>query len=97
MKIALVERHSYLTYKVTNDEWLHNSKLSNYQDTNSYENINFIEVVQELGIKMEEHPKCEYNMLELIKYVEYIDFIGIDEIFLFLYFFNFYFEGITSW
>ena len=42
-RIALVERRSYLTPKVTNDKWLHNNILSNYQDTSSCENINFIE------------------------------------------------------
>ena len=33
-----------------------------------------------LGTEIEDHPKCEYDMPELVENVEYIDFIGIDEI-----------------
>ena len=46
-------------------------------------NINLVERYQtskDLGTEIEDHPKREYDMPELVENVEYIDFIGIDEI-----------------
>ena len=46
-------------------------------------NIDLVERYQtskDFGTEIEDHPKREYDMPELVKNVEYIDFIGNDEI-----------------
>ena len=39
-----------------------------------------MEFVEELGSDIKEYPKHENNMLKSSEHIEYIDFIGTDEI-----------------